>query len=375
MVALIDSNSHAGRTMLAWLEDHKPAGWRLIVTGLMFLNPWMTLKRLQPDGLLTCIPVSPLYLPGRKQYLPMVGVGFRKTGESCYPCVYPDPVHSARLVTDHFTDLGLQHMALLEDSCPVGESELKEAFQSAVRQSKSDFFYFSEEIRPGASARQEELRARRMVRWIQSLPKPVGILAGHCTLARRLSDVCAQFEIEIPNEVALVGADDDPLLCEIGDMPISCLRQDPEQMIRLARDLLQDAMTNGPGPFQEAGVPALSLKIRKSSGMHADHWIARRACHYIRQSALGRIRIEDVVHAVGVPRRSLERVFHEQVGRSMYAEVMRIRLEKAKDQLLSTSASVTKISESCGFVDSKQFLAHFRDKYGKTPSEWRRRSR
>ncbi|WP_422924807.1 substrate-binding domain-containing protein [Singulisphaera sp. PoT] len=217
---------------------------------------------------------------------------------------------------------------------------------------------------------------RPLLQWLTSLTKPVGLLTSHDTQGAQVSEYCRQLGFSVPDDVAIVGVDNDDLLCEMSRPSLSSVAL-PAQRIGYEAATLLDQRMRGQTPSTSVVVlPPVGLVVRQSSDLIAvaDPDVSD-AVRFIQEHAHQPIRVPDVLEAVPVARRSLERRFRKWLQRSISEEICRVHIERGRDLLMKTNLSMSAIAELSGFTDGRQLSIAFRRETGMTPSDYRRRFR
>jgi LacI family transcriptional regulator len=212
--------------------------------------------------------------------------------------------------------------------------------------------------------------------WLTSLPKPVGVLASNDVQASQVSEYCRQLMLLVPEQVAIVGVDDDDLLCELSRPSLSSVALPGERIGYEAARLL-DAWQQGRLPGRTTVVlPPTGVVVRQSSDLIAvpDPEVAA-AVRFIQEHAHQEIHVKDVLRDVPIGRRSLERRFRKCLQRSISDEIRRVHLERSKQLLLATDLSIAAVASMAGFHDGRQLSILFRRATGITPTAFRRRYR
>lgn len=212
--------------------------------------------------------------------------------------------------------------------------------------------------------------------WLNELPKPTGILASNDVQGAQLSEHCRQLGLRVPDDVALVGVDDDDLLCELSRPSLSSVALPGERIGYEAAKLL-DQWLRGSRPGNSIVVlPPAGVIVRESSDLLAvpDEQVSA-ALRFIREHADRPIQVRDVLRAVPVARRALERRFRKLLQRSISEEIRRVHLERSRQLLLQTDLSLAAIAINSGFRDGRQLSVVFRRETGLTPSAFRRQFR
>ncbi len=218
----------------------------------------------------------------------------------------------------------------------------------------------------------------RLERWLSKLETPVGILASHDLQGVQLSEACRRLGLGVPHQVAIVGVDDDDLLCAMARPALSSVILPAQRIGYEAAQLLDELLCEGaPGrPPRTVLLPPLGLAVRPSSDLVAieDEDVAA-AVRFIRDHAFEPIQVGDVAGAVSVSRRSLERRFRARLGRGLWEEIRRVRMVRARELLASSDLAIAQIAARAGFGESKQLATVFRQETGMSPTEYRQKHR
>jgi LacI family transcriptional regulator len=212
--------------------------------------------------------------------------------------------------------------------------------------------------------------------WLQSLQKPVGIMTCNDTRGRQVIEACALGGMHVPNDVAVVGVDEDPLLSELSNPPLSSVALHGERGGYQAAELLHRMMLRQAKERQRILVEPLWVVSRLSTDVVAieDRDVAE-AVRYIRETARRPIQIMDIVKHSGISRRALEIRFHRSLGWSIREEIERVRIGLAKQLLAETDLPAWRIAENIGFSSEDYLGKVFRRVTNTTLSEYRRKHR
>ena len=218
--------------------------------------------------------------------------------------------------------------------------------------------------------------ARGLAEWVRALPKPAGVFACYDVRGREVLDACRQAEVEVPYQVAVVGVDDDELLCELSDPPLSSVIPDTRRAGWVAAELLSGWMA-GRRPRRAAHrIPPLGVTTRRSTDMLAveDPELAA-ALRFIGDHACEGITVKDVLSRVPLSRRVLESRFQRVLGRSPHEEILRAQLERAKQLLVQRHLTLAAVAHQSGFRSGEYLGTVFKRELGLTPGEYRRQHR
>ena len=208
--------------------------------------------------------------------------------------------------------------------------------------------------------------------WLRSLPKPVGVMACNDACGREVLQACATAGLRVPDDVTLVGVDNDELLCELSEPPLSSVALNLEQAGYEAAMVL-DAMMSGQPKHQETVLvtPVKVVPRRSSEVIAQDDPLVVAALRFIRDHAGQPISVPDVVGELGVCRRTIERRFARATGRSILSEITRCRLDRAKRLLMETNLPARRVATSLGFQSTKTLNRTFLRLEGQTATAFR----
>lgn len=215
----------------------------------------------------------------------------------------------------------------------------------------------------------------KVTQWLQELPKPVGIMATDDAVARELSAICFKAEIEVPDRIAIVGVNNDDLLCNINWPPLSSVDMDFRRVGYRAAEILDGLLSAEkppPGPSREFIPPVGVIKRASTNVLAIEDVNLAEALRFIREHACDPCTVHDVLRRVPVGRRWLERQFAQQLGRSPHAEILRVQMEAARQLLLHSNFTLVEIAERCGFSAPQSFSRAFRQIMGDSPAAYRR---
>ncbi len=375
VVALMKGDVPLNWNMLRWFQSNRPPRWGLTVIGSMLLNPWEQIRRLKPDGLLMHANLWDELPADIAEGIPKVGLITQSFCDVDQPMVVTDETCAASLVVNHLSEAGFRHFAYLGFEGFKSSKEKETGFRRAAVGVGGTCEVYDESLFP-VSFKDNARKKRRLTDWVKGLCKPVGIFAQNDMWATVLVEVCLQAGFRIPEEIAVVGMDNDLVVCEGCEIPISSVVPDLAGIGYRAQVMLETLMSGETPSARMVPVPPLSLEIRTSSDVRMAKNVPL-ACAYdfIRREALSGIGVCDVVTASGTARRSLERIFRRQIGRSILQEIQRIRLENAMKLLHGSDEILKVIADQSGFSSVEQMSIQFKKEYGAAPAVWREQNR
>ena len=373
-VALLVETSNAyARGLLVGVRRYLAArpGWSIYIgehsrqdTDLSWLEGW------SGDGVLARIENEETALQVRRLGVPAVDLSSAGLAPE-FPCVETDDETIARWAVDHFAERGLEHFAFCGDS-RFGWSVKRQArFADHVREHGGEAHVFE----MSASSTAADNR-RSLVRWLQELPKPVGVLAAYDIAGQELLEACKIAELDVPDSVVVLGVDNDELLCNLTSPPMSSIQPDTTRTGYLAAQLLDDMMAGTALAPRLHLIEPLRIVSRQSSDLFSvDDPLVGKALRFIRDRSDDNVSVEAVLRHVGLSRRSLDYRFVGVLGRTVHDQIVRSRMDRVAELLLQTDWTLPQIAERLGFSHSEYMGVAFRKHTGKPPGEYRRANR
>lgn len=216
----------------------------------------------------------------------------------------------------------------------------------------------------------------RVLAWLRSLPKPVGVMACNDIRGCQVLEATTLGEMAVPDDVAVLGVDDDQLLCELSTPALSSVKFDAEQGGYQAAELLDGLMSGRvTGPRQIVMEPLWVASRRSTDVIAVEDPEVAAALRFIRERARQPIGVNDVVEHVVLSRRAMEIRFQRVLGHSIREEIQRVRLVWVKQLLLETVMPVTQIADATGFGSHSYLSRVFHRETGEPLSAYRRRHR
>jgi LacI family transcriptional regulator len=323
-----------------------------------------------------------------KTELPIVGVG---GGFGWYdpttgtPYIYTDNTAIGRLGAEHLLSCGLRTLAFYgyPPSRTSGWSaERSEAFRVAVEATGRPCHVFTG--RHG-DARHWEALQEELATWLAALPKPVGLMACNDLRARHVLEACQRVGLTVPGDVAVLGVDNDQLICELTRPPLSSIDQAARRIGYEAAALLDQMMASGhtagdPNPSQptevdlpmKVVVPPIGVVTRVSTDtLASDDEAVVAMLEALRASPWEKPSIAAVAEARGLSPATLEHRFQAAVGRSMHAEFVRQRMQRLRSLIVETDVPLKTLAARTGFPSLQYMTTFVRRHTGTTPARLR----
>ena len=289
------------------------------------------------------------------------------------PNITGDYKGTGKMGAKHFIDKGFRHFGFfgLKNAC--WSDERYEGFSKEIKAhglEASLYKYNMQDIDRHWFYERSALAA-----WLKGLPKPIGIMACDDNQGNNLIEACNSAGIKIPQEVSVLGVDNDELLCNLCIPTLSTIAIDIEGGGRKVAELIEKMMKYPEGEHEDVILQPTKIINRISTAAYAtDDTEVQKAIMFIHQNRRRKISVDDVVEQVAVSRRLLEIRFKEATGETIYQYIMLLRLKTFAEMLIETNEQVINIALSIGESDAKSISKKFKAVYGCSPNEYRLRN-
>jgi LacI family transcriptional regulator len=311
----------------------------------------------------------------------VVGVGGRtpRSKSSAMPYVDVDPKALGEMAVKYFIDRGFSNFGMIDMGTAFHSRHRGEAFVAALqRRELSCSIYnprkkYTDPGRPVPFIVDSDEQIRR---WIMGLPKPLAVFAADDRAGLWTCVVCWSTGINVPEEVVVLGADDDEMFSGMAQPHLSSIRVPAEQVGFEAARILDTMIAKRRVTWRSVLLPPIGIVTRQSTDTIAvdDNRVAD-AVRYISDNAQRGIRVEDVAEHVSLPRRMLERRFKSAIGRGPFAEIRRVQIGNIKMLLAQTDKTIETVASECGFDNVMPMGEAFKKATGMPPGAWRRQFR
>jgi len=374
VAVLVGTSTGWGRSIVRGIANYanKHGPWHLWVEGAGQTERLRLPQGWAGEGIIARVADRPAVRLLDEAAVPTVNVSGIVLRGTDYPRVASDLAASGHLAAEYLLDRGLRHFGY------VGLPRLGyvrrhyRAFQERLAAAGC-----SCSICPAAAVgRRDPQQRKALVNWLGELPSPAGILTWATPQGRDVLDACRWAGLLVPEQLAVLSGDDDPLLAETCSPPLSGIAGAGEQIGHEAAAMLDRLMRRRRSPKRPTFIPPNGVVTRRSTetlAMENDDLV--QAVAYIRDHATEPIRVEDVTRAVVISRRQLERYFQETLGRTPAAEIRRVRLERAKELLTRSDLSIAEVAQASGFGTAEYLATLLKTTTGLTPLKYRSRIR
>lgn len=329
--------------------------------------PW--LKHWDGDGILTRTFTAEMNAAVAATGLPAVELRSTSLPHQ-RPFVGMDNRLIGQAVAEHFLNRGYRQFATYGLS---NERFFEQRIRNFVRRVEEAGFVCTE-LPAGETDRPQdwEQTQQRLIAQLSALPKPVGVFAANDQLGVHLLDACLRAGLAVPEEIAVVGCENEETLCTLATPPLTSVRLDGLRVGYEAARLLDRLMQGQPAAESRVLVAPRGIVTRESSDdlVITDSLIAC-ACRLIRERATTGMTVEELGQALNASRSTLERRMKAALGRTPKEEILRIRFREVERLLRDSDLTLEVIAERTGFGHASYFQAAFRERYGVTPGGFR----
>jgi LacI family transcriptional regulator len=361
---LLGIRAYAGRDR-RWLFHNAPPTRAVIAP----------LKEWNPHGIIAHFDDEKLAREILKLGKPVVDTACMIEGLDV-PVVDVDHVAVGRLAADYFVARGYRYFGYFGSqaahSAQLKQASFREAVEKAGFEASSCHVEYLPRLPERASWKSVDAQVRQ---WLKNLAKPVAVLADHDVAAHDLADMCQLLDLRVPDEVAILGVDDDELECQLAFPSLSSVAIPAERIGFEAAKLLDRILSGGRLMTRAVYLPPVRVVTRHSTSSFAvDEPIITAALHYIRNHFAEPLKVGMIADKLVVRRRVLEQKFRVLLGRSVLIEIHRVRVDKVKEMLAKTDLSMSQVADQSGFSTPQRMATVFRKLTGLAPGEYRRQN-
>jgi LacI family transcriptional regulator len=320
------------------------------------------LKNWHADGIIANLSYTSEIMSLIKKGLPSVIFPVLKSQFKGYNTISADNNAIGAMAAEYFLQRGFKNFGFcgFDLSC-YWSSERGESFKAAINQAGHQIAFYSQPARIKVWSREQEL----LTEWILSLPKPAGIFACNDDRGHDLIEACKIARVRVPDDLSILGVDNDDLVCNMCRTPLSSISINTERAGYESAELLDKLMNGQKSKAQEIIIRPTHVVTRESSDILAieDNDVAA-AMRFIRDNASKAIHVSDVINTVPLSRRVLENRFRKAVGRSLNAQIRRIRVEQVAKMLVETDLSISQIARTLEFECVDHISRYFKKEKG-----------
>ena len=292
--------------------------------------------------------------------------------DSSIPYFYTNNQRIAVLAAEHLAERGFRHFAYCGYApTPINgwSAERQTAFLAHVERFGRTCDVFEDRRR---RPHQWASLQRAIGEWLRKLPKPVGVMAANDNRGRQVLEACRAYDLAVPDEIAVIGVDNDELLCRLSAPPLSSVEQGARGLGYAAAGLLDEMMAGRRSRQRRFVIDPRGVVTRHSTDVLAiDEAKVAQAMAFIREHAARGIKVPDVVAAVAISRSGLESRFGSVLGYTIRTAIRRTQLERARHLVLETDMPLKQVAAASGFKSIQHMTTVFVKAFGRTPATFR----
>ncbi len=279
---------------------------------------------------------------------------------------------AGKMAAEYFLKKGFKNFAFYGFKNIVWSSERAEGFKERLKEAGHEVHLY--ERTDFKLVDLWHYKPTTLSRWLKSLPKPVALLSCDDNLGNHITEASRQIKIKIPEEIAVLGVDNDEMFCELSDPPLSSIGLDTEKRGYEAAALMHKMITEGTWDHEDIVVRPTQVVSRVSTDIFAsaDKYIVD-ALRYIHENLDKNLKVNEVLKEVPMSRRSLEKRFVMTTGYPVYEYIYNKRIERFTQKLLETDMTIFEIALELGLSDSKNIARQFKQIKGLTPVAYRKK--
>jgi LacI family transcriptional regulator len=277
---------------------------------------------------------------------------------------------TGQMGADYFIRKGFKNFAFYGFKDIVWSSERCEGFQGEISRNNlgKNFYGYQNTNFKGLWYYE----SAPLIAWLKMLPKPIAMMVCDDNQGQHIAEICKQCGIKIPEEIALLGVDNDEMICTLSDPPLSSINQAVEKGGYETAKLMDIMIQNPDGHYEDVVVYPTHIITRQSTDIFAtgDKYIST-ILKYIHQNVNKKLNIDHIIRMAPLSRRLLENRFKQEIGLPIYSYIINLRMEKFTHKLMETDVPIVEIANEMGFSDYKNIARLFKKMKGCTPSEYR----
>ena len=328
------------------------------------------IKDFNPDGIIVSDTEDLDQI--RKLNKPTIIHTFKKNAYPL-PCVLGDVEETGRMGAEYLLGLGYKHFAY----CGIGDYYWSlgryDSFQKTIQQAGFSASYFKLNPKRIKCAHAKELQ--NLADWLIRLPKPLGLMTCADDCSQHIMEACKLSDIHVPEQVGVLGVDNDDMICDLSNPPLSSIALNFKTAGYQTAELLNDLMSGTRANDRSVIVRPSHIEMRASTDIFAvEDTDVASALKYIRENSNKLIQVADVVNAVTCSQRTLHNKFLKMIGHSVHAEIKKARVERIAKMLRETDLSVSQIAHKLGYFNTNHVSRYFYQQKGIKPLAYRKKA-
>jgi LacI family transcriptional regulator len=380
VAVLVEMSRAHGRGMLEGISQysHRHGPWaiyhheRTLRDGVpAWLGSW------DGDGIIARVETRSAIQKIRRMGLPTVDL-FSWYSPPGVPTVKVDEWNVARMAAEHLLERGFRQFAYCGFAGADFSEQRCQCFVRYLAEQGYDVnVYGGHRRRPGRVTSMEVsglARGGEVGTWLRALPKPIGLMACNDICGQQILNACMENGISVPDEVAVIGVDNDVLVCQMALPSLSSVELDGVGAGYAAAEMLDQLMHRRRRSRDRLFKPLTVVARQSTDAVATADKDVVTAAQFIRHHAVRGIGVKEVIETVSLSRSTLERRFADTFGHSIRAEIDRVKLNRVRELLTRTDWTLRQIAADAGFAHLEPLCRLFKRKTGLTPGQFRKRS-
>jgi len=371
IVLLLESSRAFGRQLIIGIARYSRlyGPWSFYKEPLDLKSSIPHLTSWKPDGIImrdTLITKELLRLK-----IPTILAIHNSSYPKKLPVIKTNSFSIAKMASEHFIEKGFKNLAFCGfDNYDWSEDRKLYFNRFNDKAGLNTYNYLSAE---NIKQHDWENEQQHMCKWLRDLPKPVGIFACNDDRGQHILEVCKLINLKVPEDIAVIGVDNDPMICDIEDPPLTSIALNVESAGFEAAKLLDQLISKKKMVGKQILVNPSHIVQRQSSDiLAADDAEVALAVQYIKNNAKNKILVKDLVEATNVSRRTLEKRFKRTIHRTIYNEIQQVRIELISKVLIETDLPISQITSLFNFTDVEHICRFFKKERGIGLREFRK---
>ncbi|MEI7767742.1 MAG: substrate-binding domain-containing protein [Phycisphaerae bacterium] len=291
------------------------------------------------------------------------------------PTVGPDDVTIGRMAAEYYLQRGFTHFAYVGIDAHWYSRQRYVGFAQRLYEAGRDCLRIGVDTSPPDLNVAQPERSQ-LEQFLHTLPRPTAIMTCNDIRGRHVIEACAKLGINVPNEIAVLGVDNDEWQSLLTRSPLSSIDPDPQGIGYAAAKLLDGILQKRPNQPQRILIPPKGVLSRHSTDVVAvTDPVVAKAVEYVRARLAQPLHVDNLVTVAGVSRRNLEMRFKQYLGQGPQQFIWQMRVDRAKTLILQSDLTMKEIATRCGFTDSVQFSVVFRRIMKVAPGQYREKFR
>lgn len=309
-------------------------------------------------------------LHGTKLRIPLIIMPNTKPSDT-YPNIVSNDIAIGAMAAEHLMDCGFRNFAFYGIGNSCWSAGRQRGFTARLAENGFNV-HVHVELEKCLQTRTQIL----LKNWLSHLPKPLGLMICNDECCVDCFEACKMAGLNIPENVAVIGVDDDELVCDFTHPPLSSIALNAEQAGYRAAEFLAEKISDRQFKIPDIAIEPLHVFVRQSTNMLAteDQTVAK-ALTFIRNNANNNIKVKDVMKVVSVSRRVLYHRFKRVLGRSVHSEIRHVQMKSVARMLTETDLTIGEIARKIGYQEAKNLSRVFKHEEGITPLAYRKKHR